>query len=323
MNKRHHYNQVVEEKLEQLPGADADQLWNGMQAILDEKMPQTKERRRFIPWLLDTKGFLLFSLASLITISGFSLFFLSIKENSTTKRNLHNSTAGSKIFKDETAIASQDIKDNNSDRTPRTSTQNFQLNTDLARASTVAENKNIQGHFLSQRTHGVTAVNIIKDAQQDNFDNLAIPNDKSQETEVASIAMTSLFTDQMNSQIGKTFDLINDHSLSTDILQQTTSVNQQKKKHSSERVAGNDERGWYAGIVSGVDLSSIHMKSMKTGATKGLIVGYSFNTNWSVESGLLWDNKKFHADGSNFYPAGYTPTTNTRIVAVNGKSRLY
>ena len=152
---------------------------------------------------------------------------------------------------------------------------------------------------------------------------MAIPNDNSQETEVASIAMTSLFTDQMNSQIGKTFDLINDHSLSTDILQQTTSVNQQKKKHSSERVAGNDERGWYAGIVSGVDLSSIHMKSMKTGVTKGLIVGYSFNSNWSVESGLLWDNKKFHDDGSNFHPAGYTPTSNTRIVAVNGKSRLY
>src|SRR5256885_194244 len=100
MNKRHHYNQLVEGKLEQLPGADTDQLWNGMQAILDDKMPQKKERRRFIPWLLDTKGLLLFGVASLIAISVFSFFILSLRENSTTKRNLHDSSGGSKIVKD-------------------------------------------------------------------------------------------------------------------------------------------------------------------------------------------------------------------------------
>jgi hypothetical protein len=163
----------------------------------------------------------------------------------------------------------------------------------------------------------------MNSAQQNSFDNLVITNDNSQEKEAVSIAMTPLFPDQMSFQIGKTSDLINEHSLSANFLQQSTSVNQQKEKHSSERASGNDEKGWYAGIVSGLDLSSIHMKSLKNGVTRGLIVGYSVNSNWSMESGLLWDNKKFHDDGSHFSPAGYTPTSNVTIVAVNGKSRLY
>jgi hypothetical protein len=75
--------------------------------------------------------------------------------------------------------------------------------------------------------------------------------------------------------------------------------------------------------VTGVDLSSIHFQSMKTGATKGLIIGYAFNKNWSIESGLLWDKKRFYDDGRYFSPAGYTPTPGTTIVAVNGTNRLY
>jgi hypothetical protein len=97
----------------------------------------------------------------------------------------------------------------------------------------------------------------------------------------------------------------------------------QQNQTAKANMKNNDVKGFYAGIVSGVDLSSIHFQSLKTGATKGLIVGYAFNEKWSIESGLLWDKKRFHDNGSYFSPAGYTPTTGTIITAVNGTSRLY
>ena len=59
MNKRLPHYDIIERKLEQLPSADADHLWNDMHRILDEKMPQKKERRRFIMWwFLSGKGLL-------------------------------------------------------------------------------------------------------------------------------------------------------------------------------------------------------------------------------------------------------------------------
>jgi hypothetical protein len=54
MNKHHTYKNIIERKLEQLPAADAELLWNDMHSILDKKMPQKKERRRFIIWFLSS-----------------------------------------------------------------------------------------------------------------------------------------------------------------------------------------------------------------------------------------------------------------------------
>jgi hypothetical protein len=55
----------------------------------------------------------------------------------------------------------------------------------------------------------------------------------------------------------------------------------------------------------------------------GLIFGYAFNKQWSIESGLLWDTKRVYDNGSYFNPPGYTPTSGVTITAVHGRSRLY
>ena len=82
MNKRLPHYDIIERKLEQLPSADADHLWNDMHRILDEKMPQKKERRRFIMWwFLSGKGLLWLSIGVFI-ITGTSMFILSKQENS-------------------------------------------------------------------------------------------------------------------------------------------------------------------------------------------------------------------------------------------------
>src|ERR1044071_7580053 len=74
MKKHHPYNKIIEKKLEQLPVADTDLLWNEMHLILDEKMPQKKEKRRFFLWFLFSNGFLLLTISAII--AGSSLYFL-------------------------------------------------------------------------------------------------------------------------------------------------------------------------------------------------------------------------------------------------------
>src|SRR5262245_48219430 len=86
MKKRQPYNSIIERKLEQLPGADADLLWNDMHAILDKKMPQKKERRRVVGWISGSKGLLLMCVVLFIII-GSSLYFLPAKESSLIANN--------------------------------------------------------------------------------------------------------------------------------------------------------------------------------------------------------------------------------------------
>ena len=108
MNKHHHYKNIIERKLEQLPAADADLLWNDMHSILDKKMPQKKERRRFIVWFLSSKGVLLLTIG-LFVITGSSLFFLSTKENSAvTIKKLPSSQQPNKLIEDGLAKVSQE-----------------------------------------------------------------------------------------------------------------------------------------------------------------------------------------------------------------------
>ena len=100
MNKHQPYKNIIERKLEQLPAADADLLWNDMHSILDKKMPQKKERRRFIIWFVSNQGLLLLTIG-LLVITGSSLFFLSTKENSAvTIKKLPSSQQPDKLIED-------------------------------------------------------------------------------------------------------------------------------------------------------------------------------------------------------------------------------
>ena len=103
MNKHHHYKNIIERKLEQLPTADADLLWNDMHSILDKKMPQKKERRRFITWVLSNQGLLLLTIG-LLVITRSTFFFLSTKESSDVAiKKLPSSQQPNKLIEDDLA----------------------------------------------------------------------------------------------------------------------------------------------------------------------------------------------------------------------------
>src|SRR6187399_461663 len=112
-HKHHPYKNIIERKLEQHPAADADLLWNDMHSILDHKMPQKKERRRFILWFLSSNGLLLLTIGLFVITTSSSLFFLSTKGSSAvTIKKLPSSQQPNKLIEDGLAKVSQEPEEN-------------------------------------------------------------------------------------------------------------------------------------------------------------------------------------------------------------------
>ena len=307
MNKRHHHKSIIERKLEQLPAADTDLLWNNMHSILDKKMPQKKERRRFIVWwLLSSKG--LFLLSVIFFIAGSSLFILSKKESAAvTIEKVTGSPQSDKLIEDGTTKISTEGNEN----ITTVSEPNKKTRNDIATAaqSSSAVDQVINNGFITEQTKKESKKYTAKEQFNQPVQDISKP---SANFDIVPVNLESIHQG----------------------LVITTNHNEEKKWLSPQLAPvankvmkmdtrNNNESGFYAGIVSGVDLSSIRFKSAKTGATKGFIIGYSFNQKWSIESGLLWDTKRVYDNGKYFNPPGYTPTNGITIVAVNGKSRLY
>ncbi|HVW60025.1 MAG TPA: outer membrane beta-barrel protein [Puia sp.] len=58
---------------------------------------------------------------------------------------------------------------------------------------------------------------------------------------------------------------------------------------------------FYVGILGSPDLSTIKMQSVKkVGYNFGLLLGYSLNSRWAIETGLYYDRKKYYTDGEYF-----------------------
>ncbi len=312
MNKHHPHNNIIEKKLEQLPIADADHLWNDMHTILDEKMPQKKERRRFVIWWFLTGKGLLFSGFILLTIYASSLFFLSTNKNSVVaNKNLPDSQQSDKLIEDG---VTKITRENN-------------------------ENKNISNtgdSELNQKTKDNIAATVLSTKDVDLVTNKNFNNEQTEKVSKKYVTKEQIYqTIQTISKTQENFDIVplyleSIHQgilVSTNLNTEKKPINPQllpeAKKVTKLNNRNNNKKGLYAGIMSGVDLSSINFKSIKTGANKGFIIGYAFNKKWSIESGLLWDTKRVYDDGKYFNPPGYTPTNGIKIIAVNGKSRLY
>ena len=323
MNKRHPNNDVIERKLAQLPSADADHLWNDMHAILDEKMPQKKERRRFIMWwFLSGKGLLLLSIGIFI-ITGSSLFLFTKEQNSVvTLKKLPGTALSGKLNENETASVAKENKENIT--AVNESNQKTRNNIPVAISSInaidhVTRNSFVTGQ-ITERSKEYTKKEQFK---------LSIP---ASNTAIAKEQFNQPLQD--NSKVNLNFDAVpvnpssvyqaflsatNQHEEKNSLSQQSAPVVNKVKTNTTNQ----NESGFYAGIISGVDMSSIRFKSAKSGTSMGLIIGYAFNKKWSIESGLLWDTKRVYDNGSYFNPPGFAPTSGITITAVNGKSRLY
>jgi len=315
------YNTNLESKLERLPGVDADHLWNDMHSILDKKMPQERERRRFIMWFLNDRSLFSIGIILLVTATAFCLFFLSPNRNSSTDISTNKrptseepNKANETVVKSENAKQAATIHPNN-------------INKKITETSTLAAAGNLAGNYISQDKNAwsnyTSTTNTNTERQKQNT---IIGNEIVQQVNPESDHLIDDSTSQHDSYItSEDFNpvsqefTINEQEKNSSEQQPTTTAANNAKKN----IRVQKEKGLYAGIVAGVDLSSVQFQSPGTGASQGLIVGYAFNSRWSVESGVLWDKKRYYDDGSNFSPPGYTPSPSVQIISVNGTNKNY
>ena len=319
MNKPHPHNDIIEKKLEQLPVANAESLWNDMHLILDKKMPQKKERRRFIAWFLISKPFLLLTIGFIIG-TGSTLFYLSRKDyNTTSVKTLPDTPQSNGTIEDGST--------NNSKPTKGTRTNAGEVNQEAAnKRSTIAPSANDVGLAVNNNFIALhTTEQYKRSMNNDPFNKVKVEfNEKADgfKEPVTLISPSGNNFDVFPVHLKSNYaDLIAGNQVDERgflILQPDPLPNKMKKQ-----AANNNEHGLYTGVLSGIDLSSTNFKSVNTGSTKGFIVGYAFNNKWSIESGLLWDTKRIYDNGDHFNPPGYTPSSGITIIAVNGKSRLY
>ena len=305
MNKHHPYKNIIERKLEQLPAADADNLWNDMHSILDKEMPQKKERRRFIIWFVSNKGLLLLTIG-LFVITGSSLFFLSTKESSAVAiKKLAVSQQPNKIIEDGLANISQESKEN-------ITTANESNQKNANNISATSPSTNLGGHAITNNS--ITRQTVNQSKEYTTVDQFSQPTQNipktSENSDIPNVNLESI----------RHFFIASNHNEEKKYLSPELESIPTKAKLNARN---DNEKGFYAGIMFGVDMSSVHFQLAKSGATTGFIIGYAFNKKWSIESSLLWDTKRVYDNGSYFNPPGYTPTNGVTIIAVNGKSRLY
>lgn len=301
MNKHHSNSNIIERKLGQLPAADADLLWNDMHLILDRNMPQKKERRRFIGWFLSGKGLFLLTFASLFITSSVLFLLYSGKSTPVIGEETPAPHQTSNIIKNDAAKVLHANKEN--------------AITIINQDQLANEGLLLKGSSTSDVDY-VTANSIPAKQTSQQHD---------QQSSINQIDQQSNTTH--NTRENSKIDLADSKSLHQEIQIATRNSNEisipQPLGNSVKANNGRNEKGFYAGIMMGADLSSVQFQSAKPGATMGFILGYAFDQKWSIESGLLWDTKRVYDDGKYFNPPGYTPTNGITITAVNGKSRLH
>ena len=327
------YSTDLEGKLEQLPGVDADHLWDDMHSILDKKMPERREKRRFIVWFLSDRGLFSVGIALLLAGTGFCLFFFS-----------PNRTSSTDISTTKLPVSAQQNKPNEKAVNSETGKETVTINSTHITENKIAEpsaytgTDKITDNYIPQQTktwRNFTTINTTNNnntaanAESKQLDNIVGANEISRQSNRESDPLIIEPADQHDSYI--TSDDFNpiSHDITSDVInneQEQNSLQQQSATQTNaakQDIQVQKEKGLYAGIVAGMDLSSVQFQSLGTGASQGLIVGYAFNTRWSVESGVLWDKKRYYDDGSNFNPPGYTPTPSVQIISVYGTNKNY
>ena len=308
MNKRHPQSSLIERRLEQLSSTDADSLWNDMRSILDKKMPQKKGRRRFAGWWFIISKPLFLVSVGVIAIAAVSLCFLTGKETSTAiVKNSQNPQQSNKINVTKKVIDLNDSKENR----PVENRINKGSNNI---ASAVSSSTNI-----TDKVNDGNFIVLQSEERSKSSKDIYLFNQSIHLT-------TSLTSSELDPTPADLYLINKDVSTKTEHVKEKNNLTLQPyqlnntKKNKS---VNNHKTGFYAGILTGIDLSSIHFQSAKTGSTKGFIVGYALNNTWSIESGIFWDTKRVFDNGGHFDPPGYTPSNGMKIIAVNGKTRLY
>jgi hypothetical protein len=80
----------------------------------------------------------------------------------------------------------------------------------------------------------------------------------------------------------------------------------------------------YAGILAGPDVSMVKFQSIKgAGYSLGLLFGYHFSQRWSLETGILWDQKKYYTNGEYFNTSKIVLLPGEQLKTMNGTCGMF
>jgi hypothetical protein len=108
-------------------------------------------------------------------------------------------------------------------------------------------------------------------------------------------------------------------NLTVDVKAPTARKDSSAKKATAKSKGGHG----YIGLTGAPDFSTVKMQATKAvGTTWGLILGYSFNSHWAVESGVYLDRKKYYTAGE-YYKGEVSLQPYTSLQSVNGTCNMW
>src|SRR5688500_15353569 len=112
--------------------------------------------------------------------------------------------------------------------------------------------------------------------------------------------ITPAIAEQKPSDPGNNKNVVDDKSnVVDDKLKDTQAITvTEKKKQKNDKKPKNK---FYAGFLGGPDFSMVKSTNIQgTGYSIGLLAGYNISKKFAVESGVLWDRKRYFAEGKHF-----------------------
>lgn len=87
--------------------------------------------------------------------------------------------------------------------------------------------------------------------------------------------------------------------------------------------ANKKQHAIYAGLVFALDLTFIKMQHVQgIGTSYGIVGGYKINNKWSVETGVLLDQKKYYTKGAYFDKTNVAYLNNLNLISVDGECEM-
>ena len=81
---------------------------------------------------------------------------------------------------------------------------------------------------------------------------------------------------------------------------------------------------FYAGLMGGIDATTVKLQRMENaGHDLGVLLGYSFNKKWSIETGIFRDKKYYYSDGEYFNTSKIYMPVNSKITTVDGNCTMW
>jgi hypothetical protein len=171
--------------------------------------------------------------------------------------------------------------------------------------------------------------------------NTNIPSGNTANTPLGNISQPGTNNGQQGNNI---FPVATGQSKSTDIQNKKTTVSQDKKNIASadsnksadnknvmttsagkKKATEKKEKTarLYAGILAGIDISTIKFQSVKTaGYNLGILLGYQLNKKLAIETGAIWDKKFYYSDGKYFNTSKIYLPANSVIDDVDGNCAM-